>query len=101
MSAARRSQNYWVLWVTTMVLACLGNAVAQSHYQVVDLGTPKNDAYSMVMAVNNEGWTEIMAGNIGGAGGIAYSGHWKTDAPCWARTDSCSTWARSEDRTVG
>jgi hypothetical protein len=51
-----------------MVLACFGNAVAQSHYQVTDLGSLRNDKYSMVMSVNNEGWTEIMAGNIGGLG---------------------------------
>ena len=51
------------------VLACFGNAFAQTSYQVTDLGTPENDTYSMVMSVNNEGWTEIMAGNIGGLGG--------------------------------
>lgn len=68
MIALRRLRNFWIPWVTTMVLACFGNAVAQSHYQVTDLGSLRNDQYSMVMSVNNEGWTEIMAGNIGGLG---------------------------------
>ncbi len=68
MSAVRRLRNSWILWVTTMVLACFSHAVAQMHYQVTDLGTPPNDTYSMVMSVNDEGWTEIMAGNIGGLG---------------------------------
>ncbi len=69
MSTIRQLRDFWILWVTTFVLACFGNAVAQASYQVTDLGTPKNDTYSMVMSVNNEGWTEIMAGNIGGLGG--------------------------------
>jgi probable HAF family extracellular repeat protein len=68
MIALRRLRNFWIPWATTMVLACFGNAVAQSHYQVTDLGSLRNDKYSMVMSVNNEGWTEIMAGNIGGLG---------------------------------
>jgi probable HAF family extracellular repeat protein len=46
------------------VLACAGNAFAQVSYRVIDLGAPKNDNYSMVMSVNDEGWTEIMAGNF-------------------------------------
>jgi len=68
MVALRRLRNFWILWVTTLVLACFGNAFAQASYQVTDLGTPKNDTYSMVMSVNSAGWTEIMAGNIGGLG---------------------------------
>lgn len=74
MNAVRRSRNFWIPWVMTMVLACFGNAVAQASYQVTDLGTPQNDTYSMVMSVNNEGWTEIMAGNIGGLGGNSLFG---------------------------
>lgn len=74
MSTVRRLRNFWILWITTFVLACFGNAFAQTSYQVTDLGTPANDTYSMVMSVNNEGWTEIMAGNIGGLGGNNLSG---------------------------
>jgi probable HAF family extracellular repeat protein len=64
MSAARRLQNLWILWVTTIVLACLSNAVAQAGYRVTDLGSEGNDNLGCAMSVNNEGWTEIMAGNV-------------------------------------
>ena len=63
MSAVRRLRNFWILWITTMVLACLSNAVAQVKYRVTDLGTEGNDNGGCAMSVNNEGWTEIMAGN--------------------------------------
>ena len=69
MSTIRQLRDFCILSVTMFVLACFGDAFAQTSYQVTDLGTPKNDTYSMVMSVNNEGWTEIMAGNIGGLGG--------------------------------
>ena len=74
MSAVRQLRNFGILSVTTFVLACFGNAFAQGSYQVTDLGTPQNDTYSMVMSVNDEGWTEIMAGNIGGLGGNSLFG---------------------------
>ncbi len=63
MSALRRLRNFWILWVTTIVLACFSNAVAQVSYRVTDLGTEGNDNLGCAMSVNNEGWTEIMAGN--------------------------------------
>jgi probable HAF family extracellular repeat protein len=64
MSAVRRVQNFWILWVTTVVLACFSNAVAQASYRVTDLGAEGNDNLGCAMSVNNEGWTEIMAGNL-------------------------------------
>jgi probable HAF family extracellular repeat protein len=64
MSTLRRLQNYWILWVTTIVLACFSNAVAQARYRVTDLGAEGNDILGCAMSVNNEGWTEIMAGNL-------------------------------------
>jgi probable HAF family extracellular repeat protein len=64
MSTLRRLQNYWILWVTTIVLACFSNAVAQASYRVTDLGAEGNDNLGCAMSVNNEGWTEIMAGNL-------------------------------------
>ena len=63
MSAVRRLRNFWILWVTTMVLACFSNAVAQAGYRVTDLGAEGNDNGACAMSVNNEGWTEIMSGN--------------------------------------
>jgi hypothetical protein len=64
MSALRRLRNVWILWVTTIVLACFSNAVAQASYQVTDLGTLGNNNESCAMSVNNQGWTEIMAGKM-------------------------------------
>jgi hypothetical protein len=42
MSALRRMQNFWVLWVTTFVLTSFGNAFAQASYRVTDLGVLHN-----------------------------------------------------------
>jgi probable HAF family extracellular repeat protein len=64
MSAVRGLRNCWILWVTTIVLGCFGNAVAQASYKVTDLGAEGNDNLGCAMSVNNEGWTEIMAGNL-------------------------------------
>lgn len=60
----RQLGNFWILWVTTIVLACFSNAVAQAGYRVTDLGAEGNDNLGCAMSVNNEGWTEIMAGNL-------------------------------------
>jgi probable HAF family extracellular repeat protein len=64
MSALRRVRNFWTLWVTTFVLACFGNAFAQASYTVTDLGSLGKDNLGCAMSVNNEGWTEIMAGSL-------------------------------------
>jgi probable HAF family extracellular repeat protein len=64
MSAVKRLRNSWILWVTTIVLACFSNAVAQARYKVTDLGSEGNDDLGCAMSVNNEGWTEIMAQNV-------------------------------------
>jgi probable HAF family extracellular repeat protein len=63
MSTHKRLRNFWILWVTTIVLACFSNAVAQAGYRVTDLGTEGNDNGACAMSVNDQGWTEIMAGN--------------------------------------
>ncbi len=65
MSAVRRLRNSWILWVTTMVLACLSNAVAQASYKITDLHTDNSkDNFSMAMGLNNHGWTENMDGTV-------------------------------------
>jgi len=56
MSAVRRLRNSWILWVTTMVLACFSNAVAQAKYKVQDLGVQHPDNLGMAMGLNNHGW---------------------------------------------
>jgi probable HAF family extracellular repeat protein len=64
MSTLRRLRNFWIPWVTTVVLACFSNAVAQAGYRVTDLGTEGNDNLGCAMSLNDRGWTEIMAGNV-------------------------------------
>jgi probable HAF family extracellular repeat protein len=60
MSAVRRLRNFWILWVTTIVLACFSNAVAQARYKVQDLGVQQPDNLGMAMGLNNYGGTLIM-----------------------------------------
>jgi hypothetical protein len=72
----RRLRNFWIPWVTTIVLACFSNAFAQASYTVTDLGVLHNgDNAVCAMAVNNQGWTEIMDGNnSGGTSGKLLNG---------------------------
>ncbi len=60
MSALGRLRNFWILWVTAMVLACFSNAVAQARYKVQDLGVQHPDNLGMTMGLNNQGWSLIM-----------------------------------------
>src|ERR1700685_4307674 len=60
MCALRRLPNFWILWVTTMVLACFSNAVAQARYKVQDLGVRQPDNLGMTMGLNNYGASLIM-----------------------------------------
>ena len=64
MSTQKWLRNFWIPWVTTIVLACFSNAVAQASYKVSDLGAEGNDNLGCAMSVNNQGWTEIMAGSL-------------------------------------
>ena len=59
MNTLRRLRNFWILWVTTLVLACFSNAFAQTSYKVTDLGALGNDNLGCAMSINNEGWTVI------------------------------------------
>ena len=68
MSAARQLRNFWIQCVAIIVMACLGNAFAQTSYRMTDLGTVGTDNESMIMSLNNEGLSYIMAGNVGGLG---------------------------------
>ncbi|HEY2467359.1 MAG TPA: hypothetical protein VGI45_05915 [Terracidiphilus sp.] len=56
-------RNFWIPSVTTIVLACFGNAFAQQSYKITDLGVNKSsDNFNMVMGLNNQGWAENMDG---------------------------------------
>jgi probable HAF family extracellular repeat protein len=59
MSAVRQLGNFWILCVTTIVLACSSNAVAQESYRVTDLGVVNDGKFnfSCAMDLNNRGWT--------------------------------------------
>ena len=56
MSTFRQLRNFWIPWITTIVLACFGNAVAQARYKVQDLGVQHPDNLGMAMGLNNHGW---------------------------------------------
>jgi hypothetical protein len=60
----RQLGNFWILWVATIVLACVSNAVAQVSYKVTDLGRLHDWNMGCAMGLNNKGWTEIMEGNL-------------------------------------
>jgi hypothetical protein len=62
MNTLRRLRNLWIPCVTTIVLGCFSDAVAQVRYQVTDLGTLNDGNFSCAMAVHNHGWTEIQDG---------------------------------------
>jgi probable HAF family extracellular repeat protein len=51
-------------WVTTIVLACFSTAVAQESYRVTDLGSEGKENLGCAMSLNDQGWTEIMAGSL-------------------------------------
>ena len=59
MSTLTGLRNFWLPWVTTIVLACLGNAFSQVSYKVTDLGALGNDNLGCAMSINNEGWVVI------------------------------------------
>jgi probable HAF family extracellular repeat protein len=63
MNTFRQLRNFWIPWVTTIVLACFSHAVAQTSYTVTDLGTLHNGNIRCAMALNNQGWTLFMDGN--------------------------------------
>ena len=63
MSAIRHLRNSWTPFLTTMLLACFSNAVAQTSYKITDLGRKDGQNAACAMSVNDEGWTEIMAWN--------------------------------------
>jgi len=64
MSTFRHLRNFWIPWVTTIVLACFSNAVAQASYKVTDLGVLPNRNLGCAMGLNDRGWTEIMEGTL-------------------------------------
>jgi probable HAF family extracellular repeat protein len=64
MNTLKQLRKFWILSVTTIVLFCFSDAVAQTSYKVTDLGAQKNDNFGMAMGLNNLGWTEDMDGVV-------------------------------------
>jgi probable HAF family extracellular repeat protein len=109
MSTLRRLRNFWILWVTTVVLGCLSNAVAQTSYEVTDLGSLHNWNLGCAMSLNNQGWTEIMAGVLDPSGKLVRGRALtdvdgiKTDLGTLGGLNSWMMWGEIDDRgeTVG
>ncbi len=53
----RPLRNFWMPWITTIVLAFFSNAAAQARYRVQDLGVQHPDNLGMAMGLNNYGLT--------------------------------------------
>jgi probable HAF family extracellular repeat protein len=64
MNMLRQLRSFWIPWVTTIVLACFSDAVAQTSYKVTDLDVLFNGNAGCAMSLNNQGWTLIMDGNV-------------------------------------
>ena len=64
MSTHKWLRNFWIPCITAVVLACFSDAFAQTGYKVTDLGTAGSANEACAMSVNDEGWTEIMSGNV-------------------------------------
>jgi probable HAF family extracellular repeat protein len=72
MKLIKQLRSFWVLRVTTIVLACFSNAVAQTSYKVTDLGRGESENEACAMSVNDKGWTEIMTWNGNPAQNVNY-----------------------------
>ena len=57
MRTLRQFAKFWILLVATIVLARSGGAIAQTSYQVTDLGALGNFHSSCAMAINDRGVT--------------------------------------------
>ncbi len=64
MNTLKHARNLWLPLLTTMALVCFGDAVAHVRYSVTDLGSEGNDDLGCAMSLNDQGWTEIMAGML-------------------------------------
>ncbi|HKF05944.1 MAG TPA: hypothetical protein VKB49_26730 [Candidatus Sulfotelmatobacter sp.] len=61
----RPSRNFWMPWVTTIVLAFFSNAAAQVSYKVTDLGVlHSSNNLGCAMDINNEGWAYVMSADM-------------------------------------
>jgi len=64
MRTVRRCCVRWMLTLAAVVMVCFSPAVAQTSYQVTDLGALNNGVLGCAMGLNNQGWTESMDGYL-------------------------------------
>ena len=70
MNTLRSLRSLWMPSLATVALLCVSDAVAQTSYQVIDLGTLQPGFFGCTMGVNNHGWTETQYGLLDAAGGL-------------------------------
>jgi len=70
MRTLRQLGNFWIPWVTTIVLACFSDAAAQVSYKVTDLGVLHKGYFGCAMGLNNHGWTETQYGDLDPSGNL-------------------------------
>jgi hypothetical protein len=58
----------WTVSLAAIVLTCLNTAVAQTSYQLTDLGGLHDGVFGCAMGLNNQGWTESMDGFLDASG---------------------------------
>src|ERR1700674_1529499 len=86
MSALRQLRNFWIPWVTMIVLACFSDAVAQASYKVTEF-----------CALNLEDLGCAMGGNDHGRAGINIEGL-KTDLGTLGGKNSWTNYGGINDR---
>ena len=67
----RTIKKWWMrskLTLAAVVMACFSPAVAQTSYQVTDLGALNNGVFGCAMGLNDQGWTESMDGYLDASG---------------------------------
>lgn len=52
--------TFWKLALAAAVMLCFSPAVAQTGYEVTDLGALNDGVFGCAMGLNNHGWTESM-----------------------------------------
>jgi probable HAF family extracellular repeat protein len=71
MNTLRQLRSFWIPSLTAIALVGFNDAVAQTSYEVTDLGTLEAGFFGCSMGVNNQGWTETQYGLLEPSGALA------------------------------
>ena len=74
MNTLRQLRSFWMPSLAAIALVGFNDAVAQTSYEVTDLGTLDAGFFGCSMGVNNHGWTETQYG-LQEASGAVVEGH--------------------------